>query len=456
MSVVCDGESGVCDGVSSVFGDERMREEKVYASKFTASHYLKPQSNSQILHATFSCFNFDCYFVFGSPTMATGDVGRPVRTKELCHPFGIAVDFSRTGLDPVQMKTNVTVYDVVSILSKKNADVAIAMIQECQTEIQIISDLLANFFDTVNGSTPEFNCSAAFAASQYSSQSPPPSLSPPPLGSMASPRRKAELNVSQRKLAGTLDIARLLIYDGRAELNTSTLTSRSIPPDTPQSKGDPASISKKSSPISNSGSPGAKSDRSEATFSPPLVSQNLTDLAAGLANTMVEGYGALKQIENEMMCASSNVSLALDNALQACIEVDELVERVRVMAVIAAGQTPSYCGWVRRSSAFSKAVDKSTTGSIRSWGVLIQNVLYFMAQPYSCAVSSSVKKNVKNISELIYVFFPSFCPLPLNLLLFCFGFFRSILRFSWKETSLRIQIMRTVIQEKQPCLPKYG
>jgi hypothetical protein len=150
------------------------------------------------------------------------------------------------------------------------------------------------------------------------------------------------------------------------------------------------------------GSP-ALSDNHSATRreleSEQLLSQRL--LIQKLQDNLALGYRELKSSVAAINTNTMDFSTGLATIEDVCSELEGLLEKVRAAAAVTAGQIPTYCGWVRRSSDFSKVEPgkgvrkfNKTAGSMKMWASLIQSTLFFTQQPYGGKVEVEIKLEV--------------------------------------------------------------
>lgn len=104
-------------------------------------------------------------------------------------------------------------------------------------------------------------------------------------------------------------------------------------------------------------------------------------LANNLSHAILNSYMQVKNVERLLTTSSQDISISLSGIRSVCNELISMIDTVKRCAIVTSCQMPKHCGWIRRSSGFSKP-DK-TMGTSRCWATLIDGTIYFMMHPYS-------------------------------------------------------------------------
>jgi len=111
-------------------------------------------------------------------------------------------------------------------------------------------------------------------------------------------------------------------------------------------------------------------------------------LANNLSHAILNSYMQVKNVERLLTTSSQDVSISLSGIRSVCNELVDVIDTVKRCAIVTSSQMPRHCGWIRRSSGFSKP-DK-TMGTSRCWATLIDSSVYFMMHPYSKIVDVEI------------------------------------------------------------------
>lgn len=334
---------------------------------------------------------------------------------DVCNDFGLAVDVSKVGSDPMQFKTSATLYDLAANISKEVLDTTNSILRDSLASIQAIQMLMTQFSAAIGGNVPLYGL--AFANG---------SLSPSASQSRSAPNfnfsdgnnhnfnsgghifPNAFGSSVRSSINSSLDHNR---YDGL--LSSSSSSSASLPTSTARQKqmldftadvadiflGDssggrrrsgsapatsPTAGTASSPSASTTGRIGVALDGSSEESVTTMGARRIGPLTGKLTDSLLECLGQVKSMESALFIASTRVAEAMDAAAAVNLEMEDIITRTRTVAMLTSCHSPSYCGWVRRSAGYSRA-DKSLSG--RCWAVLVQGNLVFMQQPYSTSVS---------------------------------------------------------------------
>jgi hypothetical protein len=111
-------------------------------------------------------------------------------------------------------------------------------------------------------------------------------------------------------------------------------------------------------------------------------------LANNLSHAILNSYMQVKNVERLLTTSSQDISISLSGIRSVCNELVDIIDTVKRCAIVTSSRMPKHCGWIRRSSGFTKP-DK-TMGTSRCWATLIDNTIYFMMHPYSKIVDAEM------------------------------------------------------------------
>jgi hypothetical protein len=295
----------------------------------------------------------------------TGGVVVAPQSAVLCASFPIRVNVSKTGSDPSSITSSISMADFASTLLVAPTSKAIELLMTCESHRQKALNILSGFSQNVRNTIPSILPFQAGVAkvSGYSL----------PLLGIEPPASLTVISDGGGVVAGSLS--------SPSPMGNFLEQLRPIDPGTTQ-----------------------ESILEYVTaYGTPAKSQRL--ITSHINHSLQAAHRNFEQLHLNSVLPSQSASEAIEEAILVCGELQETALKLRHAALVTVSMTPSYCGWVYRSTSFlvnplrvtgrrrSVHGKESVGGSgwgVRSWMVLVMGNLLFMSQPYAGSVDLSL------------------------------------------------------------------
>ena len=330
-----------------------------------------------------------------------GKEGYEFLTSDLCASFPIRINVSQGGSDPSIVVSSIALTDFASILSVTPTVQAVQLLSEFECHRTEAMSIVTGFLASLEDEVP------LLPSFQTQTDDIPPSSD-----------YDASVN-EVRHSEGAKDFTSCTHIPSTAN---PLITYR---PRTLDSKQEENCLS---TYISSYGSP--------ASSQHMITNQLKRDLSSS--------HQSLEHLHISSILPSHSVITAIEEAILVCHRLQETTVKLRHAVLVTAGMTPSYCGWVYRSPSYlvnppkvngrkrtvqGKESSSSCGWGVRSWAVLLRNILLFMPQPYAAFADFSIDLDDIVVtdpddSEALGSFekVVSSCFTPFFLLIFTFSF----------------------------------
>jgi hypothetical protein len=296
------------------------------------------------------------------------ETGREVvapQSAVLCASFPVRINVSKTGSDPTSMTSSISMADFASTLSVAPSSMAMQLLMNCESHRQKALSILSGFLQNVRNAIPSilpFQADGATASGD----------------SLALPG--SEPSASPAVVSDDVEV-----------------TAKSLP-----SSSSTGTLLQDLRPIDSSTAQEPILEYVTA-YGTPAKSQRL--ITSQISRSLQSVHRNLEQLHLNSILPSQSASKAIEEAILVCGELQETALKLRHAALVTVSMTPSYCGWVYRSSGFlvnplrvtgrrrsvhGKDSIGGTGWGVKSWMVLVMGNLLFMSQPYAGSVDLSL------------------------------------------------------------------
>ena len=310
-----------------------------------------------------------------------GRIGQSTVSRDICNPFTLITEITKTGEEAFHVKTNVSLTEIALDLPREMASDAMSIMDHAISAMQGVSRVMVKFRSIVVDCCPSLSNQEEHVDGEAKESS----------------QEAATRVIEDRKmaLAVSLDIARMMTTTATSNSSSDVSWFRDAGDVILDVDWKNRSKQDQDNAVDDTDAKIGLTDR-RAIENEQLQAQKL--LIEKLQDNLATGYKLLKESMSSVNDDSQHLSTSLSSIQDICRELSELLEKVRSAAVITASQIPEYCGWLRRSSDFSRIdpgisvrkFNKSAAGSMKWWCSLIGRKLYFMPRPYNSAAEVEI------------------------------------------------------------------
>lgn len=290
----------------------------------------------------------------------SGYIGLTMDRKNITNVFPMRCRAHKFSSDPLMLRSNLIFKDVLSSLTQESNDIANRLIRENLQAISKGFSLLSTdkkgIVHYIQNSWSEIAKAAMYVQTK-------------------SNRAKEEAKIQMESLLGLtmhlLENSKNIRSRELMERHNAMHSPDLSPAESPVHKGQ-----KTFDPIDS-----MENDKNQYTSSEK-------QLVTNLRTEIQSNYKRLLSLSENCNKYPSEILNAVEDIDRTVRALDNSLDKLQHLTILSSNQTPSYCGWMKKSSGFSKS-DRSVIGK-RYWCLLIRDSLYFLDQPYGKKVEYEV------------------------------------------------------------------